>query len=130
MLFALILGKTEPTVAAFIAAERNLRKINERPPCVTVKFQQAYVALYQPNAAQPYWHHRSNFKNIRDNVRDHIEMPMSDKDALYYDCLQQYISFFYNLHLHETIVFYNRARGFASQRNVDNTNGGDPQVKN
>ena len=64
------LGKNDPDVAAFLTAEKNLRKINERSPCVIVRFQEAYSKLCQPNSQQPYWLHRSNFKNIRDNVRD------------------------------------------------------------
>jgi hypothetical protein len=108
------LGKNESSVVAFLSAERNLRKMEERSPCVVLKFQEAYSLLCQPNAVQPYWLHRSNFKNIRDNIRDRIPVPMSDRDALYNDSLKQWNNFFYNLHLQETINFYDRAAYFRN----------------
>jgi hypothetical protein len=123
------LGRNESSVVAFLAAERNLRKMEERSPCVILKFQEAYSLLCQPNAAQPYWLHRSNFKTIRDNIRDRIPVPMSDRDALYNDSLKQRNNFFYNLHLHETINFYDRARTFATQQ-FNKSNGVVPQAKN
>ncbi len=123
------LGKNEATVVEFLGAERNLRKMEERSPCVVRKFQDAYSLLCQPNAEQPYWLHRSNFKNIRDNIRDRIPVPMSDRDALYNDSLKQFNNFFYNLHSHEVINFHDRARSFATQQ-ANNFNGGGPQVKN
>jgi hypothetical protein len=124
------LGRNEASVLAFLGAERNLRKMNERSPCVIQSFQQCYSLACQPNAVQPYWLHRSNFKNIRDNIRDRIPMPMSDRDALYNDSLRQWNSFFYNLHLHETISFYDRARAFATEQLANKSNGGVPQAKN
>ncbi len=72
------LGENDSAVSAFLTAEKNLRKINEQSSCVIVRFQEAYSKLCEPNAEQ----HRFNFKNIRDNVRDRIPMPMSDRDAL------------------------------------------------
>jgi len=56
-------------------------------------------------------------------------MPMSNRDALYNDCLKQFNNFFYNLQLHEVISFYDRARDFATQQS-NKGNGGGPQVKN
>jgi hypothetical protein len=123
------LGKNEETVVEFLGAERNLRKMEERSPCVVKKFEEAYLLLCQPNAVQPYWLHRSNFKNIRDNIRDRIPVLMSNRDALYNDCLKQFNNFFYNLHLHELISFYDRARSFATTQ-ANNFNGGGPQAKN
>jgi hypothetical protein len=124
------LGGNDSDVSVFLTAEKNLKKINERSPCVTLRFQEAYSKLCQPNAEQPYWFHRSNFKNIRDNVRDRIPLPMSDRDALYNDCFRQFNSFFYNLHSHETISFYDRARTFANPQLANKSNGGGPQAKN
>ncbi len=117
-------------VSVFLTAEKNLWKINERSPCVIVRFQEAYSKLCRPNAEQPFWLHRTNFNNIRDNVQDRIPMPLSDRDALYNDCFRQFISFFYNLHLHETISFYDRARTFANPQLANKSNGGGPQAKN
>jgi hypothetical protein len=124
------LGKNDSDVLVFLTAEKNLRKINERSPCVVLKFQEAYSKLCQRNAEQPYWLHRSNFKTIRDNVRDRIPMPMSDRDALHNDSFRQFNGFFYNLHLHETISFYDRARTFAYPQYANKSNGGGPQAKN
>ncbi len=56
------LGKNDSDVAVFLTADKNLRKINERSPCVLVRFQDAYSKLSQPNAEKPYWLHRCNFK--------------------------------------------------------------------
>jgi hypothetical protein len=44
------LWENEPSVVEFLAAERNLRKMEERSPCVVLKFQEAYTLLCQPNA--------------------------------------------------------------------------------
>jgi hypothetical protein len=88
--FIKYLGENEPSVVTFLSAERNLQKMEERSLCVILKFQEAYWLLCQPNAVQPYWLHRSNFKNIRDNIRDLIPVPMSDRDALYNDSLKQW----------------------------------------
>jgi hypothetical protein len=123
------LGNSDPTVVAFLAAERNMRKINERSPCVAQQFEQNYTLACQRNAAQPLWLHRSNFRNIQDNLRDRVPMPLSDRDPLYNDCFKQFSSFFYNLHLHEIMSFYERARAFAVQR-PGNRNGGAPQARN
>jgi hypothetical protein len=123
------LGYSEPSVVAFLGAERNLKRINERSPCVTQQFEEVYSLACQRNAVQPHWLHRSNFKNIQDNLRDRVPMPLSDRDALYNDSFRQFTSFFYNLHLHEIMSFYERARAFASQRQ-GNRNGGAPQAKN
>ena len=123
------LGSSDPTVVAFLAAERNMRKINERSPCVAQQFEQNYTLACQRNAAQPLWLHRSNFRNIQDNLRDRVPMPLSDRDPLYNDCFKQFSSFFYNLHLHEIMSFYERARAFAVQR-PGNRNGGAPQARN
>jgi hypothetical protein len=123
------LGKIDETVVEFLRAEGNLRKMDERSPCVIKKFEGAYSNLRQPNAVQPYWLHRSTFKKNCDNVRDRISMPMSNRDELYNDCLKQFNNFFYNLHLHEVISFYDRARNFATQQ-PNKGNGGGPQAKN
>ena len=124
------LGKDDPEVKAFLTAEKHLRKLNEKSPCVTLEFQTAYSKLSLPNAEQPYWLHRSNFRNVLDNVRDRIPMPMSERDALYNDCFRQFNNFFYNLHLHEEISFYERARTFANSQLANKSNGGGPQAKN
>jgi hypothetical protein len=117
-------------VKAFLTAEKHLRKLNEKSPCVRLEFQRAYSKLSLPNAEQPYWLHRANFRNILDNVRDRIPMPMSERDALYHDCFRQFNNFFYNLHLHEEISFYERARTFANSQLANKSNGGGPQAKN
>ncbi len=124
------LGKDHPDVKVFLTAERHLRKINEKSPCVTLGFQTAYVNLSLPNAELPPWLHRANFKTIRDNVRDRIPMPLSDRDGLYNDCLRQFNDFFYNLHSHQEMSFYERARIFANSRLANKSNGGGPQAKN
>ena len=124
------LGKDHPDVKVFLTAERHLRKINEKSPCVTLGFQTAYVNLSLPNAELPPWLHRANFKTIRDNVRDRIPMPLSDRDGLYKDCLRQFNDFFYNLHSHEEMSFYERARIFANSQFANKSNGGRPQAKN
>ncbi len=123
------LGNNESSVVAFLSAERYLRKMEERSLCVILKFQEAYSLLCQPNAVQPYWLHCSTFKNIRDNIRDRIPVPLSDRDALYNDSLKQWNDFLYNLHLHKTINFYDRSRNFATLQS-NSFNGGGPQVKN
>jgi hypothetical protein len=124
------LGKDDPDVKAFLTAEKHLKKLNEKSPCVTLGFQTAYSNLSLPNAEQPHWLHRANFRTIRDNVRDRIPMPLSDRDALYNDCLRQFNDFFYNLHSHEEMSFYERARTFANSQLANKSNGGGPQVKN
>jgi hypothetical protein len=103
--------------------------MEERAPCVIKEFEAAYSNLRQPNAEQPHWLHRSTFKNVVDNVRERIPMPMSNRDALYNDCLKQFNNFFYNIQLHEVISFYDRARDFATQQS-NKGNGGGPQAKN
>ncbi len=108
---------------------RSLR-LNEKSPCVTLGFQTAYSNLSLLNAEQPHCLHRANFRTIRDNVRDRIPMPMSDRDALYNDCLRQFNDLFYHLHLHEEISFYERARTFANSQLANKSNGGGPQAKN
>ena len=123
------LGKNDPDTKAFLIAEKHLRKLNERSPCVTLEFHAAYSKLSLPNAEKPFWLHRAAFKNIRDNVRDRIPMPMSDQDSLYKDCFKQFNNFFYNLHLHEEIAFYERARTFANSQLANKFNGGVPQAK-
>ena len=124
------LGKNDPDVKAFLIAEKHVRKIKEKSPCVTLGFHTAYSQLSLPNAEQPLWLHRANFKTIRDNVRDRIPMPLSDRDALYSDCLRQFNDFFYNLHLHEEISFIERARTFANPQFANRSNGGGPQARN
>jgi hypothetical protein len=57
-------------------------------------------------------------------------MPMSDRDALYNDCHRQWNNFFYNLDLHETMNFYERARAYATQQYGNRMNGGAPPAKN
>jgi hypothetical protein len=47
------LGNNDESVVAFLRAERNLRRMNERSPCVTEKFQQAYALACQPNVVTP-----------------------------------------------------------------------------
>jgi hypothetical protein len=121
------LGQNQATVVEFIGAERNMQKMEEKSPCVTRKFDEAYLALCQPNAVQPYWIHRSTFKRIRDNIRDQIPVPLSNRDALYNDSFKQFNNFFYNLHLHEVINFYDRARSYAQPNS--NPNGGVPQAR-
>jgi hypothetical protein len=123
------LGKDSETVIQFLNNEKNLRLMDERAPCVIKEFETAYINLRQPNAEQPHWLHRSTFKNICDNVRDGFPMPLSNRDSLYSDCLKQYNNFFYNIQLHEVINFYDRARGFATQKS-NKGNGGGPQAKN
>jgi hypothetical protein len=123
------LGKNNETVIQFLKSEKNLRMMEERAPCVISEFEAAYSNLRQPNAELPYWLHRSTFKNVCDNVRERIPMPMSNRDALYNDCLKQFNNFFYNLQLHEVISFYDRARDFATQQSKKG-NGGGPQAKN
>ena len=124
------LGKNDPDTKAFLVAEKHLRKLNERSPCVTLEFHAAYSKLSLPNAEKPFWLHRAAFKIIRDNVRDRIPMTMSDQDPLYNDCLKQFNNFFYNLHLHEEIAFYERARTFANSQLANKFNGGVPQARN
>jgi hypothetical protein len=102
--------------------------MEEKSPCVIKKFDEAYLSLCQPNAVQPpHWIHRSTFKHIRDNIRERVPTPLSNRDALYSDSLKQFNDFFYNLHLHEVINFYTRARNFAQSSNY---HGGGPQVRN
>jgi hypothetical protein len=122
------LGLDSQTVSQFLKNEKHLRMMDERAPCVIQEFEVAYSNLCQPNAEQPHWLHRSTFKNIRDNVRERIPMPMSNRDALYNDCLKQFNNFFYNIQLHEVIDFYNRARDFATQQS-NKGNGGGPQAR-
>jgi hypothetical protein len=124
------LGRDDPDVKTFLTAERHLRKLNEKAPCVKMEFQTAYSKLSLPNAEQPYWLHRANFRNIISNVRDQTPMPMSERDALYNDCFRQFNNFFYNLHLHEEISFYERARTFANSQLATKSNGGGPQARN
>ena len=124
------LGKDDPDVKAFLTAKKHLRKLNEKSPCVKMEFQTAYSKLSLPNAEQPYWLHRSNFRNILDNVRDRVPMPLSDRDALYNDCFRQFNNFIYHLHLHEEISFYERARTFTNSQLANKSNGGGPQAKN
>jgi hypothetical protein len=124
------LGNDDPDVKSFLLAENHLRKINEKSPCVIVAFQTAYSNLSLPNAEQPPWLHRASFKAIRDNARDRIPMPLSDRDGLYNDCFRQFNDFVYNLHSHEEMSFYERARIFANSRLASKSNGGGPQVKN
>jgi hypothetical protein len=57
-------------------------------------------------------------------------MPLSDRDGLYKDCLRQFNDFFYHLHSHQEMSFYERARIFANSRLASKSNGGVPQVKN
>ncbi len=121
------LGQNEATVVEFLGAERNLQKMEEKSPCVTRKFDEHYLALCQPNAVQPFWIHRSTFKHIRDNIRERIPVPLSNRVALYNDSFKQFNNFFYNLHLHEVISFYDRPRSYAQPNS--NLNGGGPQVK-
>jgi hypothetical protein len=123
------LGKNEETVVQFLKSEANLRMMDDRAPSVIKQFEAAYLSLRQPNAELPYWLHRSTFKNICDNVRDRISMPMSNRDALYNDCFKQFNNFFYNMQLHEVISFYDRARDFATQQS-NKSNGGGPQARN
>jgi hypothetical protein len=127
--FCAHLGNGDPLVVSFLGAERNLKRINERSPCVTEQFDDLYKLACQRNAVQPHWLHRSTFRNIQDNLRDRVPMPLSDRDALYNDSFRQFNSFFYNLHLHEIMSFYERARAFALQRS-GNRNGGAPQARN
>jgi hypothetical protein len=124
------LGKDHPDVKDFLVSERHLRIINDKSPCVTLGFHTAYTQLSLPNAEQPPWLHRSNFKTIRDNVRDRIPMPLSDRDALYSDCLRQFNDFLYNLHSHDEMSFYERARTFANSQLANKSNGWGPQAKN
>jgi hypothetical protein len=124
------LGKDDPDVEAFLISERHLRKIIDKSPCVTLGFHTAYTQLSFPNAEQPPWLHRSNFKTIRNNVRDRIPMPLSDRDTLYNDCLRQFNDFFYYLHLHDEMSFYERARTFANSQLAHKSNGGGPRAKN
>jgi hypothetical protein len=123
------LGKDSETVIQFLKNEKNLRLMEDRAPSVIREFETAYSNLRQPTAEQPHWLHRSTFENIRDNVRDRVPMPMSNRDALYNDCIKQFNNFFYNVQLHEQIIFYDRARDFATQQSHKG-NGGGPQVKN
>ena len=120
------LGDEESTVIEFLDAERNLRRMEEKSPCVIRKFDESYSSLCQPNAVQPPWIHRSTFKHIQDNIRERIPMPLSNRNALYNDSLKQFNDFFYNLHLHATINFYTRARNFAQP---SNHHGGGPQAR-
>jgi hypothetical protein len=122
------LGKDNEIVIQFLKNEKHLRMMEERAPGVIIEFETAYSNTRQPNAEQPHWLHRSTFKNICDNVRDRIPMPMSNRDALYNDCLKQFNNFFYNIQLHEVISFYDRARDFATQQS-NKGNGGGPQAK-
>jgi hypothetical protein len=57
-------------------------------------------------------------------------MPLSDRDGLYNDCFRQFNDFVYNLHSHEEMSFYERARIFANSRLASKSNGGGPQAKN
>jgi hypothetical protein len=123
------LGKDSEIVIQFLENEKNLRLMENRSPTVIDEFEVAYSNLRQPNAEQPHWLHRSTFQNIRDNVRNRVPMPMSNRDALYNDCIKQFNNFFYNVQLHEQITFYDRARDFATQQS-NKGNGGGPQAKN
>ena len=130
--FCAHLGSGDPSVVSFLGAERNMKRLNERSPCVTQQFEQNYTIACQRNAVHPLstlWLHRSTFRNIQDNLRDRVPMPLSDRDPLYNDCFKQFNCFFYNLHLHEIMSFYERARAFAVQRQ-GNRNGGAPQARN
>jgi len=57
-------------------------------------------------------------------------MSTSNRDALYNDCINQFNNFYYNVHLHGLITFYDRARDYANQQSSNKGNGGGPQAKN